>query len=62
MFTLHIPHELAKVVKCDSYYVKSNLTHFKTPIVVEDGFIVQDGDGDYMEKKYREVFIFFYCC
>ncbi|EFO23134.2 hypothetical protein LOAG_05353 [Loa loa] len=26
----------------------------KVPTVVEDGFIVQDGDGDYMEKKYRE--------
>uniref|UniRef100_A0AAF5PYL4 Uncharacterized protein n=1 Tax=Wuchereria bancrofti TaxID=6293 RepID=A0AAF5PYL4_WUCBA len=26
----------------------------KMPIVMEDGFIVQDGDGDYMEKKYHE--------
>ncbi|VDO23000.1 unnamed protein product [Brugia timori] len=24
------------------------------PIVMEDGFKVQDGDGDYMEKKYHE--------
>ncbi len=24
---------------------------------MEDGFKVQDGDGDYMEKKYHEVFI-----
>ncbi|VDM91403.1 unnamed protein product [Onchocerca ochengi] len=26
----------------------------KTSVVVEDGFIVQDGNEDYLEKKYRE--------